>query len=129
MMVTSVEESSQVEIVEPKVEIVEPEIRIQDEPMKEKTHHQFDYSEIASSSKDTEYSTNPQHKEQIAQHTKNMIQLHQDKVNVSDKISKRRQVNTSRNNITMNLRQENERANTGNNTQKVAQVVQKQQLT
>lgn len=48
----------------------------EDMPMKQESvnNTHVDFFEIASSSKDTEYSTNPQHKESIIKHKMQMIE-------------------------------------------------------
>ena len=68
-----------------------------------------DLFEIASSSKDTEYSLNPKHKEIVAKHQRMIIDQMQSKEQMSEKQLKRRSVERRRRNITMELKVENDR--------------------
>jgi len=68
-----------------------------------------DLFEIASSSKDTEYSLNPKHKEIVAKHQRMIIDQMQSKEQMSEKQLKRRSVERRRRNITMELKEENDR--------------------
>lgn len=68
-----------------------------------------DYFEIASSSKDTEYSLNPKHKETVAKHQRMIIEQMQNREQMSEKQLKRRNVERRRRNITMELKEENDR--------------------